>query len=487
MNLVLTSLELAVLALGLGLVLLDLWTPPAMKRSLGYAAAAAIGVIFVFSFSPYFTAEATRHAFGTSYVMDGLALYFKRFFLVAAGLVLVMAVEYSDQIESGISEYYSLIVFALAGMMYASSANDFPMLFVSLELITVSFYILTSFRRNRQASLEAGVKYLILGALSSAFLVYGIALIYGSTGTMSFEALSAKIAATPALLGSVVLRAGALLVFLGLAFKFAAVPFQVWAPDVYQGAPPPTTAFLAVGSKAAGVVLLMRLVGTAIPVAELHWHKLLIVVSALTIIYGSLCAIPQRNLKRLIGYSSIASAGYLLMGFATLSKSGAAAVLYYVTGYLFTVIAAFIVLSIIIRKTDSEDISSVAGLGQRSPMLAAVLTMAMVSLAGVPPLAGFFGKFWLIKALLEQLVGHPKLLWLLAVAIVGVVISLYYYFGVIKAIYWPTENADKTPIEISRPARIAIWICAGGMLWLGLFPGLFVTAANEAVKLLKLS
>ena len=246
-------LEIAVLVLGLAVLLLDLWTPAPQKRALGYGAALALGFVLAYSFK--LDASTAQFAFHDSYVLDSLALFFKRFFLLAAILVLVMAVEFSDRIGAGIAEFYSLIVFALAGMMFAASANDFTMLFVSIELITVTFYVLTSFQRNRVASLEAGVKYLILGALSSAFMVYGIALVYGTSGTMAFGELVHK---AGALADKPVFLLGLLLVVFGLAFKIAAFPLQIWAPDVYQGSPTPTTAFLAVGSKAAGFVQIGR-------------------------------------------------------------------------------------------------------------------------------------------------------------------------------------------------------------------------------------
>ena len=487
-------LEIAVLVLGIALLLLDLWTPPATKRFLGYGAALGLLFVLLFSFSDWWSVPeigwfdmkccggdlSTPHlAFNDSYVLDPLALFFKRFFLVAAILVLVMAAEFSDRIQTGISEFYSLIVFALAGMMFAASANSFPMLFVSLELITVTFYVLTSFQRNRLASLEAGVKYLILGALSSAFLVYGIALVYGASGTMDFAELTGKSAA---LANKPIFLLGLLLVLSGLGFKIAAFPFQIWAPDVYQGSPAPVTAFLAVGSKAAGFALLLRLLFGVVPDVALHWEKLLMVMAAVTILYGNLCAIPQRNLKRLLGYSSIANAGYLLLGVAAMTRAGSTAVLYYLAGYLFTVLAAFSVLAIIIRKTDIEDVSALAGLNQRSPLLAATLTLAMVSLAGVPPLAGFFGKFLLLKAVVEQGASYHAYYWLAAVALVGVVISFWYYFGVIRAIYWSKDPADLSPIVVSLPARISLYVCIAGMFFLGLFPNLLVETAGEAVK-----
>lgn len=480
MNFSLISLELSVAALGIVVLLADLWLPAGRKRMLGYAAAAALVLLLLNSFTSHCScALIGEKAFGGMFVQDTLSVFFKRFFLLAGALVLVMAVEFSDKIATGISEYYSLIIFALVGMLFAASANDFVMLFVSIELITITFYVLTSFTRGKVKSLEAGVKYLILGGLSSAMMVYGIALVWGTTGKFNFTELAAV---TANFEGNKIFLFGVLFVLVGLGFKIAAFPFQIWTPDVYQGAPTPTTAFLAVGSKAAGFVLLLRFLFSAIPSVTAHWANLLIIISAITILYGNLCALPQKNLKRLMGYSSISHAGYLLLGIAALSTAGASAVLYYLTGYLFTVVAAFTVIALVMRHLDNEEISSLAGLNQRSPLLAATLTIAMVSLAGIPPLAGFFGKFLLLKAVLEQGATNPGYYCLAFAALVGVVISLSYYFGVVRAVYWSRSTLSSSPIHMSRPARFAIYACILGMFWLGLFPGAMLRLTTDAVR-----
>jgi NADH:ubiquinone oxidoreductase subunit 4 (subunit M) len=252
--------------------------------------------------------------------------------------------------------------------------------------------------------------------------------------------------------------------------------------DVYQGSPAPATAFLAVGSKAAGVVLLVRLLFGVFPSIAAQWTNLLITISAITILYGSLCAIPQRNIKRLLGYSSIANAGYLLLGFAVLNENGSSAILYFLFGYLFTVLAAFTVITLVTRQSDSDDITVFAGLGQRSPFLAAGLTLSMVSLAGIPPLAGFFGKFLLLKAAVEQGAVNHGYYCLVAVAITGVIISLYYYFGVVRAIYWSKDVTDLSPIPVSTLSRIALLVCIGGMLWLGVLPDAPLRQAKQVAQ-----
>lgn len=464
------QLEMMVVVLGLVVLIADLAMPPSKRRLIGHLSAVALGMVFLFSLRDSYVGlinESTDLFFNSRYKIDGLAIFFKRFFLLAAIFVLIFAVDFSDRIRSGISEYYAFIIFALAGMMFASSANDFSMLFVSIELITVTFYILVSYQRHRLQSLEAGVKYLILGAVASAFMIYGIALIFGEAESLKFEDLYAK---QSELIGNKVFLFGMLFLFAGLAFKISAFPFQVWAPDVYQGAPTPTTAFLALGSKAAGFVLLIRLLVFSMPDLTREWTALLIAISAVTILYGNLCALPQRNLKRLLAYSGIANAGYLLMGIVAQSEAGTAAILYYLAGYLFALVTVFLIINLLTRDGEGEDISCLENLNKRSPFLAIAMTLAAVSLAGIPPLAGFFGKFLLIKSVAVEAFGNVGYFALLGVAVFGVVISIYYYFGIVREIFWNHKADDKTPIFVGIPIRFALICCFAGMLYLGLLP-----------------
>ena len=484
MNLSLISLEVCVLILGLVVLVADLWLPVERKKLLGYAAAGGLTLLLIINLTGAGECTQTGLAFNDMFTQDALSIFFDRFFLLAAILVLVMIAEFSDRISAGISEYYSITLFALLGMLFASSANNFALLFVSLELITVSFYVLTSFQRARATSLEAGVKYLIIGALSTAFTVFGIALVWGTSGKFNFTDLAAVAAQMG---GNKLFLFGLLFIMVGLGFKIAAFPFQIWAPDVYQGAPTPTTAFLAIGSKAAGFVLLLRVLFKAVPAITSQWANVIIIISGITILYGNLCALPQTNVKRLLGYSSIAHAGYLLLGIAAMagakSTDGAAAMLYYLTGYLFTVLASFMVITVLMRHLETEDISGFAGLAQRSPLLAGTITLAMVSLAGLPPLAGFFGKFLLLKSVIDLGPINHGYYCLAFTALVGVVISIYYYFGVVKAVYWGQSN-DKLPVPISWPAKLAIFVCIAGMLWLGLLPGGLLNLARDGAGIL---
>ena len=475
MNYELITPEVLVVLLGLGVLLADLWIAPESRRGLGWLTASLLGCILALSLGAI--APADGSAFGGMFVLDSLARYFKGFFLFGGILVLLMTVEFSHRLKVGLSEFYALTLFALAGMMFAASANDFTMMFVSLELITVTFYILNSFQRSRLLSLEAGVKYLILGGVASAFMVFGIALIFGSANSTNFSVIAAQ---QGALSGSPVFLSGLLLVLVGLGFKIAAFPFQIWAPDVYQGSPAPATAFLSVGSKAAGFVLLLRVLYGAIPQIAADWQRLFAVISGITILYGSLCALPQRNLKRLLGYSSIANAGYLLLGVAAGSQTGTGAVLFYIGGYFFTVLAAFTVICAVSKEIEGDEITSFNGLGVRSPLLAAALTIAMVSLAGIPPMVGFFGKFQLLASVLEAARTQPAFYVLLGVAVVGVVLSLYYYFGVIRAVYWGEAPAGASKIGTSMAARVALCVCIIGILFLGIMPGSLMRVADGA-------
>jgi len=474
MNTSLILLELGVIGLGLAIILIDLWTPADRKQRLGYFAAAGVGFLLLASL--FWQPVGPSFGFANTLVVDPLAMYFKRFSLLAAFFVLLMATDFADRIPVAIAEFYALVLFALAGMLFAASANDFVMVFVSLELITVTFYILTSFQRSRPKSLEAGVKYLVLGALSTGFTLFGIALVYGTAQTTNFTEIAAK----AGIVSSPLFLLGLFLIVAGLGFKIAAFPFQIWAPDVYQGSPAPITAFLAVGSKAAGFVLLLRVLFAAAPNVAEAWKSVLTVMTIVTILYGNLCAIPQRNLKRLLGYSSISNAGYLLLGITAANAAGASAILFYLLGYLFAVIAAFLVISIVSRQSDDEDISMLAGLYRRSPWLAHSLALAMISLAGIPPLAGFFGKFLLLKSVVETGVSAPLNLALLGAALFGIVVSFYYYLGVVRAIYWSKEVPDDSPIPVPNLMKVALGGCVAGLLFLGIFPAPAFNASNRA-------
>jgi len=487
MNLSLISIEIGVAALGVLVLLAGLWTPRERRTMLGFFTSIGLTVMLALLVKQGVAAE-TQNGF----VRDGLAVFFKALFLLAGILVTLLTMGFANRLRSGGAEVYALNCFALCGMLFAASANSLVTLFVSIELITITFYVLTSLQSHRLRSLEASIKYLILGAAASGIMVFGIALIYGSTHTLQFHLIADGLAAGH-MKQLLLFQLGALLLMAGLAFKIAAVPFQIWAPDVYQGAPAPVTAFLAIGSKAAGFVLLLRVLFTAFQVQPngprlLEPELLLSMMAAATILFGSLCALRQRNLKRLLGYASIASAGYALLGIVALNERGVTAVLVYLAGYLFAIIAAFTVISLLTPGDEEEDLGILANLHKRSPFMAVILTLAVASLAGIPPLAGFMGKFLLLHALIEPTAIFP---WLVGIALLGVVASLYYYFGIIREIFWGSGQwwTEKTPetsrIKIPDSQRVVLLVCLLGMLLLGLYPQPILELAQDAVQVLE--
>lgn len=441
------------------LLVLDLVWKENRSRALGIVA--ALGLLPLLPLLAWQTKLPGGEFLSGMYRLDSLALFFKGIFSVAAFLVVLMTRELDAKLQRGHGEFYLLLLCATLGMFLAASSGNFVMLFVALELISITFYVLTAYLQSSVNSLEAGMKYLVLGSLSSAILLYGTAFIYGSTGSMQFSAISVLLGNGQPL--SLPLLFGLVLVLGGLMFKASAVPFHFWTPDVYQGAPTPVTAFLSVGSKSAGFIVLFRIVQELFVLQSAQWTTLIMWLAGLTILYGNLGAIPQRNIKRLMGYSSIGHAGYLLIGIATASALGSTAVNFYLAGYLFTNLAVFLVITAFSRQTDSDEIKSYAGLAKRSPFLAAAMFIALLSLAGVPPLAGFFGKFLLLMGAITE--GY------LALALVGaaaVVVSLYYYLQIVYTMYADKPD-DASPIEVSLPVRFALWVCLAAMLGLGIW------------------
>jgi len=458
---------------GVILLLVDAFCPFSNRKMIGYMVAMFVSIAFLYSF---FVQPMPETFFHGMYRLDAFALYFKRLFLGALAIVLVMSAEFSDRLETGVVEFYVLLLLCGTGLMLLASVNDFILLFVALELVTITFYVLASFLRRQAQSLEAGTKYLILGALSSGFTVYGIAYIFGTTGTTNFDTLAALL--RNGVPGSA-FTLGMLLVMTGLGFKIASVPFQIWAPDVYQGAPTPVTALLAVGSKAAGFALLLRVMLAGLLPIQNVWMPVILVLSGATLVYGNLGAISQRNIKRLLGYSSIGHAGYMLMGVAAVNQLGVQAVMFYLAQYAATNLCAFLAIVVATGATKSDEISSFAGLGKRSPILGVALFLSMASLAGVPPLSGFFGKFQLFAAVIQAAQTDSRFYVLALIGAGAVVVSLYYYFNVARAIYI-SEAQDTSPIPVSLPARAGLYVCMIAMIGLGIYQRPLVEAATLA-------
>ena len=404
---------------------------------------------------------------------DAFADFFQRLFLLVAVFVSIMAEDFRARLSRGAGEFHALLLFATAGLLFIARAEDFLTLFVSIELLTVSLFILAAFLPGDARSAEAGMKYVILGGVASAFLLYGIAFVYGYAGSLRFEDVAAAVAEYDG--GRPGLSLGLTLILAGLAFKVAAVPFQFWVPDVYEGAPAPITAFLTVASKGAGFAALLRVLISVMGPLQGVWAGVIGILAAATLFYGNLGAIPQTNIKRLLGYSSIGQAGFILIGLAAASPAGTRAILFYLLAYAFTAMAAFLAVTAFSRSVRSDELRDYEGLWKRSPILAICLAVSFLSLAGFPPLSGFFGKFLLLMALLES----PGMLWLAIIAGANVIISLYYYLGVIRRVYVSPPH-DPSPIPVSLATKVAIGVALLGTILLGIYQGPFVTQAQGA-------
>ena len=460
------QLEIAVLVFGMAILLLETFAPKIDRKGFAYAGIVVLTAVLIASF--FLSPGSHDGAFWNFYTADELAIFFKRFELITTVLVLIMMIDYTpamqkaaDRSNCNLGEFFSLPILTCAGLMYLVSAVDFIFIFVSLELVTISFFVLVSFSRRDVVALEAGVKYLILGGVSAAFLVYGVTWIFGSTGETNLERVTASFASGT--IDTYAAGFGATLIIVGLGFKIAAVPFQIWVPDVYQGAPTPVTAFLSVGSKAAGFVVLIRVLQPFLMLPNMK--QLMVLLALLTVVYGNLAALPQQNLKRLLGYSSIAHAGYLLIAVVCLDGSSLA---FYLVAYLLMTLLSFAVLILVSQQTGDE-IASFNGLGKREPFLAFAMVVAMVSLAGLPFTAGFFGKFFIFAAAIAQ-----KQFGLVAVGIVTVACGFYYYLKVIRAMYWPgrdpSAGAPHERIYISFLSRAIIILMMIATIGLGIYP-----------------
>jgi len=459
-------LEIAVLVLGMVILMIEAFAAKIDKRVLAFAAITGLAVVLVASFFVVPSASPSyATGFWSFYTADRLALFFKQFALLTTILVLIMVLDYAPVVrrsfpsatpQASLGEFVALPLFTCAGLMYLVSAIDFVFIFVALELVAVSFYVLVSFTRRNPATLEAGTKYLVLSALSTAFLVYGIAWIFGATGQTNLYRLTAALTNVGGNFSAVLL--GMVFVLVALGFKIAAVPFQIWVPDVYQGAPTPVTAYLSVGSKAAGFVVLIRVLQPFMNLPQTQ--RLIFVIALLTLIYGNLAALPQTNLKRLLAYSSIAHAGYLLIGVVCFDVR---AITFYLVAYLLMTLLSFAVLTIVAQQTGDE-ISDFDGLAKRSPFLAFAMLIGMISLAGVPFTAGFLGKFYVFYAAVLQ-----RQIALVVVGVITVGCGFYYYLKVVRAMYWQSDSKSDA-IPVNALSRVAISALIVATIWLGVYP-----------------
>ena len=411
--------------------------------------------------------------FNGAYTADGLSWIAKIVLVIGAGLTGGISLRGLPIRRKYHGAYAALLLGATLGMMILVSSQDLLTMYVGLETSAISLYGLTALSKTDNLSLEAGIKYLVIGALSSGILLYGLALIYTGTGATTLEGI--RVAAASSIASgsqpNLLLTIGAILVLLGVGFKLSMVPMHVWTPDVYQGAPTPVAAFISVVSKSAGFVFAIRLFTFAFADLRHVWEPLVMVGAVLSMTVGNLAAIPQKSMKRLLAYSSISQAGYILVGFLGTPASGTNAVMFYLFVYTLSNLAAFAAVVAFSSAAGSDNLDDYSGLARREPVLALGFTFALLSLAGIPPLAGFIGKFYLFAAAMEK--GY---LWLVIVASLNSVVSLFYYLTLIKRMYIGESEAPKAKLTISFPVKAVLLIACVGIFWLGVMPGSLLNA-----------
>ncbi|MBI4496364.1 MAG: NADH-quinone oxidoreductase subunit N [Chloroflexi bacterium] len=459
MNFLALAPELLLTALAFVVLISDLFVSEARKHLLAYLSIASLGAVMV---SALLLQGATESFYGGLLLVDGYTWFFRLFFPATAIFVILMSLDFVRLHLRHPGEYYGFILLATLGMMLMAAAGELLTAYISLELLNFSLYVLVAYAKSNLKSNEAGLKYILLSAFASAILLYGISLIYGTLRTTTYSGLAAALAMTPVSPGLVL---GLALLIAGLGFKVAAVPFHMWTPDVYEGAPLPITALIAVAAKAAGVVLVLRLFAAGLLPAATTWIPLIALLAALTMTVGNLMAIQQRNIKRLLAYSSISQVGYLLVGVAALSPLTVSALVLYMAGYAAATLAAFLAVTLYYNHSGREDIADFGGLAERAPFLAFAITVAFFSLAGMPLFAGFTTKFYLFTAAAEH-----GLLWLVALAVLNSFISLYYYLVVIRELYVSPPREDRR-LALSPLANGALGVLLLGVFLVGLLPG----------------
>jgi NADH-quinone oxidoreductase subunit N len=493
LNLVLFIPEISLAVFAALVILLDLF----VQRKGWLAAISIIGLLVSAGFALGLWGIAPQSMFNHMLAVDNFGVFFKLLFTVIAILVILASADYASKFKRFQGEYYALILLSTLGMMLMASTTELITLFVSLELVNLSLYALVGFLKDTKST-EASLKYLLLSSIASAVLLFGMALVFGFTGTTQLSEISSIVLNTfssqtansaPSVLLNPALYLGVIMIIAGLGFKIAMAPFHMWVPDIYEGAPTPVTAYLSVASKSAGFAIILRIFYSAFGFSgnlSLDWGIVFAVLAALTMTVGNIIAIQQNNVKRMLGYSSIAQAGYIMIGLATLGltqtvaangASGQSGILFFLVSYSLTNLGAFIAIIAISNKINSDQINDFAGIGKRSPVIAIALTLCLISLIGMPPAAGFMAKFYIFGTAVRH-----DLLWLVVIAVLNSVISAYYYLRVVK-VMWMEEPSAKEKVDASLALKISLALSCLGVLVLGIVPGLGMRLAEMASKL----
>ena len=442
------------------------------------AASGALLLTGVLLFSVQSRIEGPTEVLAGMFILDGFAFFWKILLLIAALFVVFLSERFLADGGCRPGEYYSLILLSTTGMLLMVSGFNLLSIWISLELMALSSYVLAGFFKHEKKSNEAALKYFVLGALSSGILLYGISLLYGATGTIQLTLLAERLPEAASLTSSQPLAAlGWLLLAIGLFFKVAAVPFHVWTPDVYEGAPTPVTAFLATASKTASFAIMVRIFYQGLPGLKPEWQWAVAGVAMITMIWGNLAALTQDNVKRMLAYSSIAHAGYVLIGVLAASESGLWALLFYLFAYSFITLGAFGTVILLERRDYAgEEVSDYAGLARRSPVMAAMMLVFMLALTGIPPTGGFFGKIYLFAAAIES-----GWVWVAVVGVLTSAISLYYYLRIVVQMYFVEASEEAGPLADAPGLSGAVAVCAIVTVLLGIFPGALVDFAKSSL------
>ena len=467
--------ELVLTAGALLVLVTDVLLPPRSGRALAWVSVGVLGATLA-SLTPFVGVETVVS--NGLLAVDSFALFFKVIFLVAAIFTVLMSVRYLEIEGASPGEYYFLVLCSTLGMMIMAGGIDLITSFIGLETMAVSFYILAGFIKPNPRSNEAAVKYFLLGAFSLGILLYGMSILYGLSGTTNLRAMATIFAtreADPLIILAVIL------VVAGMGFKIAAVPFHMWAPDVYEGAPTPITAFLSVGSKAASFAMLLRIFVEGLPSLAADWRLLFEILAIVTMTVGNVAALTQTNLKRMLAYSSIAHAGYLLIGVVAGTPRGVSAMLIYLAVYSFMQLGAFGVILVMRRKdVVGDELKDFSGLAFRHPFAAFAMLLFMLSLGGIPPTAGFMGKFWLFGAAVES--GY---IWLAVIGVLNSAISLYYYLRIVVFMYLKKETSGSEP-TMDGPLSLMLGVAVAATLVLGVYPRLLFELAELSARSLGL-
>ena len=471
--------ELMVVITALVVLLCDLFLSKDKKAPLPFLS--ILGLVFSLIFSVSMWREGVaEYAFSNMIVIDRFALFFNSLFIVATIITILISINYIREESINHGEYYVLVLLATVGMMFMAKANDLMIVFLGLETLSISIYVLVGFLRTNVKSNEASLKYFLLGAFSSGFLLYGIALIYGATGTTKLPDIARYIENTPHLLSNPMLLASIGLLIVGFGFKMALVPFHMWTPDVYEGAPTSITAFMSVGVKAAAFSVFLRVFLTSFPAFRVDWTMILWVLAVVTMTLGNIVAISQENIKRMLAYSSIAHAGFILVAMTAGGYMATASIMYYLMAYTVMNLGAFAVV-IIYGKKGEENIliSDYAGAGFKYPFLSVAMVIFMFSLAGIPPLAGFIGKFYIFGAAVKQ-----GFIWLAIIAVLNSVVATYYYLRVTVIMYMKEPVKEVGQLSYSIPIVIALLATTFLTLHMGILPSRYLELARESIAML---